>query len=253
MRADKRVLPGDVAMWIFIIAELLTFAAFFLLFAWLERGDAATFASGRQQLHPFLGLLNTLILLTGGSLALAGVRAVENAPSGPGAGPLRGRQRLCRPGFFAAFLRGMPLRMAGSLQARPSAGRRVHGWIKADSRQGRSSDISIRMGRRFFMLAAATGVPFTVIKLWEFGVLAGQGLTLSSSTFHFFYFFLCFIHLAHVWLGMAILVLACRRLATSPLSGDGVSSWQAAASYWHMVDLAWLVLFPLLYLGGTRP
>lgn len=197
MNDRTRLLPGDLAMWIFIVAELLTFAAFFLLFAWLERGETAQFAAGRSHLHPGLGLVNTLVLLTGGVLALAGARAMEQAPS--------------------------------SGEADPSAAKRLYG------------------------LAALTGLPFTAIKLWEFGGLASQGLTLSSSTFHFFYFFLCFIHLAHVWLGMAILLLACRRLAKANGHDESLGGWQAAAAYWHMVDLVWLVLFPLLYLGGPRP
>jgi len=188
-RTRESRLPGDAAMWIFIVAELVTFAAFFLLFACLERSDGPSFAVGRAQLHPPMGLLNTLLLLTGGVLALAGVRELEAFPRG-------GRARL------------------------------------------------------YFKLAAATGLPFTVIKVWEFGLLMGQGLHLSSSTFHFLYFFLCFIHLAHVWLGMAILLIACRRLSRDPDQEGLLSGWQAAASYWHMVDLVWLVLFPLCYLGG---
>lgn len=186
-----RELPGDVAMWIFILAELLTFGAFFMLFAWMERGDPGTFAQGREQLHPALGLINTIILLSGGALALAGSRE-------PG----------MRPGSTAR-------------------------------------------ARRLYLMAAACGIPFTLIKAWEFGQLMARGLTLSTSSFHFLYFFLCFVHLAHLWLGMALLVLACRRLkSAAPLSGS-LSSWQAAASYWHMVDLVWLVLFPLLYLGSV--
>ena len=192
--AQARDVPGDKAMWVFIYAELATFLLFFLVFAWLERGDPAGFAAGRADLHPVLGLLNTLILLTGGALALAGVRRLERRGGGPS-----------------------------------------------------------RRAARWFRAAAATGLPFSAVKLQEFAGLFAQGRHLSSSTFHFLYFFLCFIHLAHVWLGMAILLLAVGRLRRPLAEQERLGSWQAAASYWHMVDLVWLVLFPLLYLGGGRP
>jgi len=186
--------PGDKAMWVFIFAELVTFLLFFLVFAWLERGDPAGFAAGRSDLHPGLGLLNTLVLLTGGALALAGVRRLE-----------------------------------------------------ADGAQNG------RAAGQWFSAAAITGLAFSAVKLTEFAGLFAQGRHLSSSTFHFFYFFLCFIHLAHVWLGMALLLWARRRAGRERPAAERLSAWQAAAAYWHMVDLVWLVLFPLVYLGGGRP
>jgi len=191
---QRRDVPGDKAMWVFIYAELVTFLLFFLVFAWLERGDPSGFAAARADLHPELGLLNTLVLLTGGALALAGVRRLEAAPA-------------------------------------------------TESRQA----------GHWFLAAAATGMLFSAVKLMEFAGLFAQGRHLSSSAFHFFYFFLCFIHLAHVWLGMAILLLAVGRGRRPMAREERLSSWQAAASYWHMVDLVWLVLFPLVYLGGGRP
>ncbi|MCA9787811.1 MAG: cytochrome c oxidase subunit 3 [Candidatus Cloacimonetes bacterium] len=178
-------------MWIFIFAELVTFALFFGVFAWFERGDPAGFAAGRADLHATTGLINTLVLLTGGATALAGVRSLERTGDGLQAG-------------------------------------------------------------RWFLAAVFAGLVFSLIKLSEFAGLFAQGRHLSSSSFHFFYFFLCFIHLAHVWLGMALLLLARRHKASGTSARERLSSWQAAASYWHMVDLVWLVLFPLVYLGGGQ-
>ena len=72
---------------------------------------------------------------------------------------------------------------------------------------------------------------------------------LRTDTFYFFYFFTTFFHLAHVLLGMVIVLYVARRhrsgVYTEP--GQALSAAESAASYWHMVDLVWLVLFPLLY------
>jgi nitric oxide reductase NorE protein len=52
----------------------------------------------------------------------------------------------------------------------------------------------------------------------------------------------------HVILGMVILTalwVNTRRGRYSAASHHGLDS---GASYWHMVDLVWIVLFPLVYL-----
>ena len=56
------------------------------------------------------------------------------------------------------------------------------------------------------------------------------------------------IHLAHLTIGLGaltVLVLLSRRPS---LGQGGLKVAEGAAAYWHMVDLLWLVLFPLFYL-----
>jgi nitric oxide reductase NorE protein len=66
-----------------------------------------------------------------------------------------------------------------------------------------------------------------------------------------FYFFLTFFHFMHVVLGQIILVVlavkANRGDYNSDSNGDDMNGMESGASYWHMVDLVWLVLFPMLY------
>jgi heme/copper-type cytochrome/quinol oxidase subunit 3 len=46
---------------------------------------------------------------------------------------------------------------------------------------------------------------------------------------------------AFAWLGV-------RTLTTQASAGEDVLDTQAAAVYWHLVDVVWLMLFPVLYL-----
>ena len=60
---DKK-LPGDLAMWFFILAELTVFAIFFIGFSVSEQLNAAMFSLGKAQLHQTAGLINTIALIT---------------------------------------------------------------------------------------------------------------------------------------------------------------------------------------------
>ena len=62
-----------------------------------------------------------------------------------------------------------------------------------------------------------------------------------------FYFVLTGIHLFHVFIGLGVLAWLIHGIRNNP---DKLSqtSIEAAGIFWHMVDLLWIVLFPLLYL-----
>lgn len=104
-----------------------------------------------------------------------------------------------------------------------------------------------RQCSRWFSAAAILGIAFLIIKSWEYWLKLEQGIFLSTSTFYFFYFFLTGFHYLHVWLGVGFLILMAVRTRKSshPATHRNVES---CAAFWHMLDLVWVVLFPLLYL-----
>jgi nitric oxide reductase NorE protein len=57
--------PGDLAIWIFILAELLVFGLLFVAYAFARAGDVALFNHHQQELDQAAGLMNTLLLVTG--------------------------------------------------------------------------------------------------------------------------------------------------------------------------------------------
>ncbi|HHH44872.1 MAG TPA: cytochrome c oxidase subunit 3 family protein [Gammaproteobacteria bacterium] len=100
---------------------------------------------------------------------------------------------------------------------------------------------------QWLVLAIGSGGVFVVVKLAEFAARHAEGVTLSTNTFYMFYLSLTFFHFMHVLMGMVILsVVAVKAYqgAYNALEHTGV---ETGASYWHMVDLVWIVLFPLVY------
>lgn len=103
-------------------------------------------------------------------------------------------------------------------------------------------------GRVKAWLAAALtcGAGFVLFKSQEYAHHAGLGLSLSTDDFWMFYWLLTGFHFLHVLAAMAFLaVLLIAGLR--PGHPVGLHALETGAAFWHMVDLLWLVLFPLVY------
>jgi nitric oxide reductase NorE protein len=102
--------------------------------------------------------------------------------------------------------------------------------------------------RHLLALAFACGLGFLVIKYFEYGEKIRAGLTITTNDFFMYYFMLTGIHLLHVTLGMGVLAYLWQRLRGSENTSGHVSALESGASFWHMVDILWIVLFALVYL-----
>ena len=92
------------------------------------------------------------------------------------------------------------------------------------------------------------GGVFIAIKAVEFHAKFAAGITMSTNDFYMFYLALTFFHFMHVLMGMIILgciILKARRGGYGPQDYVGV---ETGASFWHMVDFLWIILFPLVYI-----
>jgi nitric oxide reductase NorE protein len=113
------------------------------------------------------------------------------------------------------------------------------GWTAARATAAARSGKS-RVARYWLFGAMVLGGLFIAIKLVEYAGEIGQGIGLETSPFFTLYFLLTGFHLLHVGLGIVILAVVCRR-AEAVLVETGTA-------FWHMVDLIWIVMFPILYL-----
>ena len=94
--------------------------------------------------------------------------------------------------------------------------------------------------RRWLGGAALLGAVFLLLKGVEYADAVRQGLGLETHVFFTFYWLLTLFHAAHVVAGMVILGLVAIRA--------GAEAVEAGAQFWHMVDLVWVLLFPVIYL-----
>lgn len=184
--SEPRTLPGDIAIWLFILTELIVFGLLFVSLEVAWRSAPQVFADGARTLHVEAGVANTLILVTGSFVVARAVRSIR-----------QGQVRAC-----------LLLLLAG----------------------------------------AATGGLFAIIKAMEYQALIDAGYRLGTSPFYSFYFLATGFHLLHVLIAMLVLVIVAVRCLFGDYDADHPTGVETAASFWHMVDLVWIVLFPLLYI-----
>jgi nitric oxide reductase NorE protein len=98
---------------------------------------------------------------------------------------------------------------------------------------------------RLTYLGGLCGVAFVVIKGYEWSTKIAQGYTISSNEFFTFYYMFTGVHLFHVSLGLLILGVVIRELRNPRRQRQ--SMVESGATYWHMVDLIWVVIFALFY------
>jgi nitric oxide reductase NorE protein len=105
-----------------------------------------------------------------------------------------------------------------------------------------------KLASRQLLYAMILGLVFLVIKLMEFSEKSSQGISIETNSFFMFYFILTAFHFFHVLLGLVILFNLYVNTKKSLYSVENYRGFETGAAYWHLVDLLWIVLFPLIYI-----
>lgn len=100
----------------------------------------------------------------------------------------------------------------------------------------------------YLLAGALTGMLFVVSKSVEYFQKISQGITPATNGFYMWYFVLTGIHLIHVVLGTGLLTYVWSRSRRGAYGSANRAVPESVASFWHLVDLLWIMLFPLLYL-----
>jgi cytochrome c oxidase subunit 3 len=115
------------------------------------------------------------------------------------------------------------------------------------------------LARRCLLITVALGVAFLIVKGLEYHddiakhLVPGPDFAIpdpGAALFFALYWVMTGVHAVHVSGGLAAItrLLVVSRDDARFLSGS--ASEEATALYWHLVDVIWVVLYPLLYLGG---
>ena len=110
------------------------------------------------------------------------------------------------------------------------------------------ADVARKKASRWLIYAMSLGALFLVIKILEISDKYSQGINLSTNTFFMFYIILIVFHFLHVVLGMIILFNVRQNVKAQMYSKDNFKGIETGGVYWHLVDLLWIVLFPLVYI-----
>ena len=102
--------------------------------------------------------------------------------------------------------------------------------------------------KRSMGLAILCGLGFIALKYFEYAGNYHVGVTPEVNDFFLLYYLLTGVHLVHVVIGVAVLLSFILFLQRMQFSGISERTMESGATYWHMVDLVWVLMFPILYL-----
>ena len=112
---------------------------------------------------------------------------------------------------------------------------------------------AVRLGRtalatRLYSAAWVCGFLFVVVKYFEWGEKIRAGITVTTNDFFMYYFIFTGIHLLHLLIGLGVLAFVISLTRKGRSDSKGLMMIEGSSCFWHMVDLLWIVLFPILYL-----
>ncbi|RMG58208.1 MAG: cytochrome c oxidase subunit 3 [Gammaproteobacteria bacterium] len=97
-------------------------------------------------------------------------------------------------------------------------------------------------------LTIALGVTFLVLQIHEYGeAYRHMNLTLESGIYGSTFFMLTGFHGLHVTIGAIMLTVMLLRAIKGHFTPEHHFAFEAAAWYWHFVDVVWLGLFIFVY------
>ena len=113
----------------------------------------------------------------------------------------------------------------------------------------------------FLALTIACACAFLVVKYFEYshkfhdGLLPGKHFTAhavhpETNIFFGVYFMMTGVHGLHVVIGIGLILWVLLRARKGEFSSRYYAPVEGVGLYWHLVDLIWIYLFPLLYLVG---
>lgn len=244
--AEQQLESGKLGMWIFLSTEILLFGGLFCAYAVYRSNHPEIFLYAHRFLDKTLGAINTAVLicssftmawavrcaqlgrrkalvrLLAATIALAacflGIKGIEYHQ--------KWREGLLWGKAFHAELAKAPAPPAVALKPTPA--------ISGDERSliapaARGPAGLARPGERLFVEKAA-GPPHDV------------------QVFFAVYFLMTGLHGIHVIAGMILLSLMLVRASRGEFGPSYFTPVDLAGLYWHLVDLIWIFLFPLLYL-----
>lgn len=211
-------------MWVFLLTEILFFSGLFVCYAVYRGNHPEVFQYASQFLDTTMGAVNTVVLLLSSFTAAWAVRAAQLGQSKL-VTQLLGVTVLCAFGFMAIkYVEYSHKYHEGLLW-----GGNSHSIFLADM-----DDVNPKVseGSHYFDQVKELDPEFRRQVGLFFGI----------------YFCLTGLHGIHVVIGIIVILWLMRRNMRGDFTPEKYDAVDLGALYWHLVDLIWIFLFPLLYL-----
>ncbi|WP_438712615.1 cytochrome c oxidase subunit 3 [Aquimarina muelleri] len=99
--------------------------------------------------------------------------------------------------------------------------------------------------KKFLLITMLFGMLFLIVKTIEYKAKIDIGQSINYNLFFTFYWLLTLFHVIHIIVGLVILGSTYFGLVKEKTS---IEDFESSATFWHMCDLIWLLIFPVIYL-----
>jgi nitric oxide reductase NorE protein len=106
---------------------------------------------------------------------------------------------------------------------------------------------NLSKSKKYILFTMLFGVFFLILKSIEYYIKIDAGLVMGTNTFFTFYWMLTLFHVSHVIVGLIILAIIYFGMRKDD-NNTKLEDVEASAAFWHMCDLIWLLIFPVIYL-----
>jgi cytochrome c oxidase subunit 3 len=246
---EQQFESGKLGMWIFLATEILLFGGLFCAYAVYRANHPEVFVWAHKYLDVTLGGINTVILICSSFTMAWAVRAAQ-----------MGRQKalvtllsltiLLAFGFLGIKAVEYEHKWKEGLLWGKRFSAELHRGAPATATEPAPTPIpSVGAEERSMIPAAASGpAGLAATGTTGHGHDAPAEAPRNVQLFFSVYFAMTGLHGLHVIAGMAVLGWILRRSIRGEFGPDYFIPVDLAGLYWHLVDLIWIYLFPLLYL-----
>jgi cytochrome c oxidase subunit 3 len=206
--AQQQKNAASLGMWLFIVTEIMFFGGMFCAYLIYRIAHFNAFAAGSQQLNIWMGAINTGVLIVSSVTVVLAVKAAES-----------GKRKLLTGYLVVTVLLGMTFLVikgfeyAEKFEKHHVPGPTFNFTDKFDD-NGKQIPVNPKEAELFFSL----------------------------------YFAMTGMHALHMVIGCGLF----STLAVLAWKGHYTANYftpiENAGLYWHLVDIIWIYLFPLLYL-----
>lgn len=102
----------------------------------------------------------------------------------------------------------------------------------------------------FLSVTFICGAIFGVVKYFEYMAKFEHHIYPDKNIFYALYFMMTGLHMIHVFIGMIIILFLIVMNMQGRFIRGRYTPVEVGGLYWHLVDLIWIYLFPLMYLIG---
>jgi cytochrome c oxidase subunit III len=204
---------AKLGMWLFLAQEVLFFSGLFVAYGVFRLNYPDAFVAGSAQLDRVIGGFNTCVLLVSSFTAAMAVRSAQ-----------LGQKRFVTINLAITILCACAFLFIKYFEYKAKF---EHGLLPGE----------------FFH-------PHDVTHLhpWAVGMEHGAAMPPKTHVFFGIYFVLTGLHGLHVLIGIGVLIWILIRNERGEFNKQYWTPVDIVALYWHLVDLVWIFLFPLLYL-----